>query len=139
MGRPEDGGRGTIAGINVTPLVDIALVLLVIFIVTAKIVVTPAVPLDLPQSSETEDVQVILSVIVPTTGPVLVDGEPMKDEATFEAAVKAVREEHPEVRAVVHAESRTHHARVLDVLDRLKRGGIERVAFAAKPVPEGGA
>lgn len=138
MGRPEDGGRGSIAGINVTPLVDIALVLLVIFIVTAKIVVTPAVPLDLPQSSETEDVQVILSIIVPKTGQILVDGEPMKDDETFDTAVRAVRAEHPEVRAVVHAEAETHHARVLSVLDRLERGGIARVAFAARPVEGGG-
>jgi biopolymer transport protein TolR len=138
VGRPEDGGRGAIAGINVTPLVDIALVLLVIFIVTAKIVVAPAVPLDLPQARETEDVQVILSVIVPTSGPVLVNGEPAEDEAAFGSAVRSVLEEHPEVRAVVHAEGKTPHERVLEVLDRLKRGGIERVAFAARPIAEAG-
>ncbi len=45
-GQPTNGG--IISGINVTPLVDIMLVLLVIFIVTAKIIVSPAVPLDLP-------------------------------------------------------------------------------------------
>jgi hypothetical protein len=46
-GRPANG---IISGINVTPLVDVMLVLLVIFIVTAKIIVTPAVPLDLPHA-----------------------------------------------------------------------------------------
>ena len=138
MGSPGDGSRGAIAGINVTPLVDIALVLLVIFIVTAKIVVAPAVPLDLPEARETEDVQVILSVIVPRSGPALVNGEPVGGDGEFALAVTAVLDEHPEVRAVVHAEGATPHARVLEVLDRLKRSGIERVAFAAKPIAEAG-
>ena len=46
--------RGIISGINVTPLVDVTLVLLVIFIVTAKIVVTPAIPMDLPPAATSE-------------------------------------------------------------------------------------
>ena len=54
---------GIIEGINVTPLVDITLVLLVIFIVTAKIVVTPAVPLDLPRAAGAEELQTVLSVV----------------------------------------------------------------------------
>ena len=49
--------RGIISGINVTPLVDVTLVLLIIFIVTAKIVVTPAVSLDLPRASEGKELQ----------------------------------------------------------------------------------
>ena len=56
---------GIISGINVTPLVDVMLVLLVIFIVTAKMIVTPAVPLDLPHAAHGNEVQVVFSVIVP--------------------------------------------------------------------------
>jgi hypothetical protein len=66
---------GIIEGINVTPLVDITLVLLIIFIVTAKIVVTPAVPLDLPRAAGAEELQTVLSVVVPREGSMLVDGE----------------------------------------------------------------
>ena len=69
----QDSG-GIISGINVTPLVDVMLVLLVIFIVTAKIIVTPAVPLDLPHAAHGEEVQVVLSVILPLRGPMLVNG-----------------------------------------------------------------
>lgn len=137
MAGSNDPGRGAIAGINVTPLVDVALVLLIIFIVTAKIVVAPAVPLDLPKAAQTEEVQVILSVIVPARGPILVDGEPADDMGAFAEAVEPVRAQHPELRAVIHAEGSAAHARVLDVLDRLRRAGVERVAFAADPLPEG--
>ena len=53
---------GMITGINVTPLVDITLVLLIIFIVTAKIALTPAVPMDLPHATQSEAVQTVFSV-----------------------------------------------------------------------------
>ena len=56
------------------------LVLLVIFIVTAKIIVTPAVPLDLPHAAHGEEVQVVLSVIVPVRGPMLVNGAALPND-----------------------------------------------------------
>ena len=65
MAAPSGRRRRDHRGINVTPLVDITLVLLIIFIVTAKIIVTPAVPLDLPRAAHSEEVQVVFSVIVP--------------------------------------------------------------------------
>ena len=70
---------GIIEGINVTPLVDIVLVLLIIFIVTAKMVVAPSVPLDLPQATHGEDVQTIFSVAIPKTGELIIDGVPATD------------------------------------------------------------
>lgn len=53
---------GIIEGINVTPLVDITLVLLMIFMVTAKIAIAPAVPVDLSTASKSDEVQTIFSV-----------------------------------------------------------------------------
>ena len=84
----ETGGRGPITGINVTPLVDITLVLLIILMVTAKIVATPAIPLDLPHASHTEDIQVVLSVIVPARGRVLINGEPVGDDERLRELVE---------------------------------------------------
>ena len=71
---------GIISGINVTPLVDVMLVLLVIFIVTAKIIVTPAAALDLPKAAKTETC-VVFSVIVPEQGPVTVNGQSVPDDS----------------------------------------------------------
>src|SRR5258707_8399271 len=76
-------GNGIISGINVTPLVDIMLVLLVIFMVTTTIVTTPAVPLDLPRASHAEEVQVVFSIVLPAAGPMLVDGEPTASDASL--------------------------------------------------------
>jgi len=128
----NDNG-GIIAGINVTPLVDVMLVLLVIFVVTAKIIVTPAVPLDLPHAAHGEEVQVVLSVILPVRGPMLMNGAPIPDDATFTDKAKGALAGNPDLRAVIQADGEVPHRKVLHVLDLLKGAGITRVAFGALP------
>src|SRR6516162_5774291 len=103
MAATSQNANGIIAGINVTPLVDITLVLLIIFIVTAKIIVTPAVPLDLPEARQSEEIQVIFSVIVPTTGSILVNGVAADDDNLLRLAREAVQHD-AEVRAVISAD-----------------------------------
>jgi len=136
MATSSQDGNGIIAGINVTPLVDITLVLLIIFIVTAKIIVTPAVPLDLPRASQSEEIQVVFSVIVPVNGPTLVDGQPATNDDTLLAAAKQALGKDPDVRAVINADGAVPHRRVLHTLDLIKRAGIARVAFGALPQEE---
>jgi biopolymer transport protein TolR len=124
--QPKSGG--IIEGINVTPLVDITLVLLIIFIVTAKMVVAPSVPLDLPQASQGEEVQSIFAVTIPKGGQLLVDGETIVDTTLGERAKKALLKD-KELRAVIQADGDVPHRRVIEVLDRLKEVGLTRVAF----------
>jgi biopolymer transport protein TolR len=119
---------GIIEGINVTPLVDIVLVLLVIFIVTAKFVVSPAVPLDLPQASQGEEVQTIFSVTIEKSGALRLDGAPIADGSLAEHAKGALAKD-KELRAVIQADGDVPHRRVIAVLDRLKSAGLTRVAF----------
>jgi biopolymer transport protein TolR len=126
-------GNGIISGINVTPLVDVMLVLLVIFIVTAKIIVTPAVPLDLPHAAHGEEVQVVLSIIVPVRGAMLVDGVPLPSEDALTEKARAAAAGNPELRAVIQSDGDVPHRRVIRVLDDLKGAGITRVAFGALP------
>jgi biopolymer transport protein ExbD len=114
-------------------MVDITLVLLIIFIVTAKIVVTPAVPLDLPHASQSEEVQVIFSVILPAEGATLVNGEAVADDAALVEKAKAALGADQEVRAVINADGAVPHRRVLHTLDLLKASGLVHVAFGALP------
>ncbi|MFW6067055.1 MAG: ExbD/TolR family protein [Myxococcota bacterium] len=133
MAGPTQTGRGIISGINVTPLVDIVLVLLIIFMVTAKIVVSPAVPLDLPRATEGRDVQVVFSVLLPSDGRLLVDGTPVSGEGALEAQARRALAEEPELRAVIQADGAVPHRRVIGTLDALKRAGVTRIAFGALP------
>jgi biopolymer transport protein TolR len=124
---------GIISGINVTPLVDVMLVLLVIFIVTAKIIVIPAVPLDLPKAAKTEDVQVVFSVIVPEQGPVTVNGQSVSDDSGLAGQARSAVGRDPDLRAVIEAEGGVPHRRVVAILDALRSAGVAHIAFGALP------
>jgi biopolymer transport protein ExbD len=130
--------NGIIAGINITPLVDVSLVLLIIFIVTAKLVVAPAVPLELPRATQTQETQVIFSVAVPVTGPIVANGIALTDESQLTRSASEALTRHPELRVVIQADGAVPHRRVIHVIDRLKRGGVARIAFAALPPADGG-
>jgi len=127
---------GIIAGINVTPMVDVMLVLLVIFVVTAKIIVTPAVPLDLPRAAHGEEVQVVLSIVLPVRGATLVNGAAVSDDAALEERARTALAGSPDLRAVIQADGDVPHRRVVHLLDQLKGVGITRVAFGALPVDD---
>lgn len=119
---------GLIEGINVTPLVDIMLVLLVIFMVTARLVDSPAVPLDLPQAAQSEDVQTVLAISITATGQILVNGEDSTEAALLDSARRALAKD-AELRAVIQADGAVPHRQVISVLDQLKEAGLTRVAF----------
>lgn len=126
---------GIIQGINVTPLVDILLVLLVIFMVTAQFTSPQAIPLNLPQSSESDTMQMVFSVTVPEDGPLQVDGETVAAGDLPELAKKAL-EDDPKLRAVIQADGDVPHRRVISVMDALREGGLSRVAFTTTPSPD---
>jgi biopolymer transport protein ExbD len=124
-----------IEGINVTPLVDITLVLLIIFMVTAKLVDNPALPLDLPQASQSEDLQTILAISITASGQLLMDGEVTESTAMREKVRQALARD-PELRAVIQADGAVPHRQVISVLDQLKEAGLTRVAFGTvRPEP----
>ncbi len=128
---------GIIEGIIVTPLVEITLVLLLVFIVTAKMVVNPAVPVDLPQAAQSEAVQTILAVAITPDGALLADGDPCSEEELRTRARQALQQD-KELRAVIQADGAVSHRRVMEVLDLLRGEGLTRVAFGAvKPETSG--
>jgi len=138
MGGSSNDEGGLVTGINVTPLVDVTLVLLIIFIVTAKVIVTPALPADLPRGSTTQAVETSLSLVVPGEGNWTLNGLPLAVGAdgqaeSLVAAARAAVQKNPEVRAVVSAGGAVPHRVVFQALDLLRQGGIEHVAFGALP------
>jgi biopolymer transport protein ExbD len=135
MAQSSNDRGGLITGINVTPLVDITLVLLIIFIVTAKIMVTPALPIDLPKASQGQEVQVIFSVVLTADGVTHLNGAPIGNEEVLLSQATASLAQNPGLRAVIQADGDVPHRRVMATMDVLKRSGIERIAFAIEPVP----
>lgn len=136
MGSMNDHGDGMMSGINVTPMVDVTLVLLVIFLVTARLISSPSVPVDLPRASTGGEQQVVLAVTLEASGGTRLDGRPAADDE-IRAAARAARERDPEMRAVLQADGAVTHERVVHVMDLLRQEGIARLAFGVQPASGG--
>jgi biopolymer transport protein ExbD len=133
------GGAGEadegITGINVTPLVDITLVLLIIFMVTTKIVLNQTVPLDLPKAATgSSDVQTVFSIVLAADGRALVDSNAIPNDDAILPLARDAQAQHPELRAVIKADAAVTHGRVIHVLDLLKQAKVSKIAFGVSPV-----
>jgi biopolymer transport protein ExbD len=125
-----------IVGINVTPLVDITLVLLIIFMVTAKMIAGQGVPLDLPKAATASAAQSVFNLSIDAHGNVLANGAPVKDRSELGERARDLLREDPGLRALISAETASSHGSVLQVMDGLREAGITKIAFAAeKGVP----
>lgn len=121
-----------IVGINVTPLVDVVLVLLVVLMVTAGFVVAKALPVDLPSGATGEAVHKTMAISIDAEGRTFVDARPAA-EGELRAAMRAARRADPDVRAMIAADGRAAHRSVVQVLDLLRQEGIVRFAINVRP------
>ena len=136
-GGAQDDPNETITGINVTPLVDIMLVLLIIFMVTAKLIVSKSVPLDLPKAASGSDIQTIFSIVLAADGTTQIDSRPVASDDVILGKAREAREKNPELRAIIKADSAVPHGRVIHVLDLLKQAQVAKIAFGVSPVAPG--
>lgn len=132
-GTPTRSSR-MIEGINVTPLVDVTLVLLVIFIVTAKMVIQQATPLDLPEATHGDAIEVVYAVAIGADGALRIDGDPV-ELAHVADRTRAALQRHPQARGIIEAHRAVPHGRVMAVMDVLRGAGMHRIAFATEPPP----
>jgi len=137
MASNASSGDEGITGINVTPLVDITLVLLIVFMVTAKLIAGQGMELDLPKAASARAVQTVFTVSIGTDGHLDVNGQPLSDVGSLRARAGTALAATPELRAVIQASKASSHGRVLSVMDQLRLAGLTRIAFAAEPPLEG--
>jgi biopolymer transport protein ExbD len=123
-----------ISGINVTPLVDVTLVLLIIFMVTAKLISGQGIPLDLPKAKTAGATQTVLSVSIDAQGAVMANGKPVSSDAELRGRASRALQDDPELRTVIAASSNASHGKVMHVLDTVRDAGITKVAFAADKI-----
>jgi biopolymer transport protein ExbD len=124
----EDG----INAINVTPLVDIMLVLLVIFMVASAYIVKDTIEVELPKAatgSETTDLT--LSLVLDKDNKLYLNGLPSTEEEVAKACQDAVAK-NPEVQAIVAADDGVRHGRVVRLIDLIRINGLTRFAINVK-------
>jgi biopolymer transport protein TolR len=122
--------NGIIGSINVTPLVDITLVLLIIFMVTAKLVIAPssALQLTLPKAASGEAIQVVFAISLTKDGAAFIDGKPVPDDEAIKLRAADELARHPDLRAVIQADGDVSHKRVVHVMDLLSQAHVTQIA-----------
>ena len=133
MAGPIGGGQDDepIAAINVVPLVDIILVVLIIFMVTAPLVLKPTIDINLPKASSGEEssVPTALNIAVSSAGEIRLNGQvsTLQDVTAF--AAKTVSEK-PDTPAILQADKSVTLERLTEIIDVVKSAGVKRVAFS---------
>ena len=131
-GGDEDAGR-MIVDINVTPLVDITLVLLIIFMVTASYIVSPAIKVDLPKAaSGTDQAKTTLALTLMKDGGLYLNGQRSNDQAVV-AYIGTELPKNPDLQAIIAADRVVPHGDVVHVIDLVKRAGVHRFAINVDP------
>lgn len=132
------GDDEILAEINVTPLVDIMLVLLIIFMLTSESVAEkvkkPAIEVDLPQAASSQEKPgTPLSVVINKDGDLFINGDPATTEQLREQVRRRVLAAGKgRAEAVLSADRRVTHGAVVRVIDTIRLLGIENVAINTK-------
>jgi biopolymer transport protein ExbD len=128
-----DDDNGMIVNINVTPLVDITLVLLIIFMVTASYIVSPAIKVDLPKAASGSDqTKTTLAVTISKDGNVYLNGERSSDGRIVDY-IHGELPKNPDLQAIIAADKAVSHGDVIHVIDLVKRSGVHRFALNVDP------
>lgn len=127
------GGPKAVSDINVTPFVDVMLVLLIVFMVTAPMLAA-GVKVNLPKASGVAALSPAkepLVISIKADGTVFV-GQDARSGPDFDAAIKARLAEDPKVMAHIRADASVPYEKVLDTMAALSRDGVGQLAFIGK-------
>ena len=131
-----------IVGINVTPLVDVTLVLLIIFMVTANFIVRETEEVDVPSVAgpTNQTPEGPLMIVLNKEAQLFFDGAPL-DEAGLQVKLREAVAKDKEARAVITADQALNYGKVMHLIDVVKTEGISKFALniekeaAAAPTP----
>ena len=127
------GRRAPMAEINVTPLVDVMLVLLIIFMVTAPLM-TAGVPVNLPESraKALDQEQKPVQIAIDETGTIFVDNEAVTEEALSTRLAAIAGKPGPDgkpAQVFLRADQALGYGKVMRVMGELNRAGLNRVSL----------
>jgi len=134
-GRLSQGDDELISDINVTPLVDVVLVLLIIFMVTASYIVKESIEVDLPRAAAAgEATGSILALVLTSDGTVYLDGTRADEAQVRQKAREAVARDR-DTRAIISADRMSLHGAVVRLIDLVKEAGVTRFAIHVEKEP----
>ncbi len=128
--KPQSEDESALSEINVTPLVDVMLVLVIILLVTAPLL-TQSVHVTLPKTTQTTaDVNAQpLHLSIDAQGVITVNKIPMADLGALEFALKAELEKNPEIGVHLYADKAVVYEKLAEVMATAQHAGIVKLAF----------
>jgi biopolymer transport protein ExbD len=118
-----------IAQINIIPFVDVALVLLIIFVLTANLIAHASIPVDLPKAaSGNASVGPTVNIVLTAAGDLFLDGAHVTPEALTAGVEHRFRAD-PRLRAVIAADKAVRYEYVVQIIDALKQIGLSAFAL----------
>ena len=124
----DDDSQG-ITDINVTPFVDVALVLLVVFMVTAKLIVARGVEIDKPKASTGGEVQSTLRVSVNKEGELFVNGDKYTTDVAAVARIKEIAATSTKPKAIIAGSKVGAYGNVMRAIDVVQQAGVTAIAL----------
>jgi len=134
FGRLErNPGAQPMSDINMTPLIDVMLVLLVIFMITAPLM-TSSLKLDLPRTdaAQASDTPLFVSVALDRDGRTFW-GDEAVDAATFAERIAAAAKRNPQTEVQLRADKAVPYGRVAELIGVVQKAGLTRIGFVTEP------
>lgn len=123
-----------IADINITPFVDIILVVLIIFMVTATYIVRQSIKVTLPEAATGENTDTTsLGLMLDREGALFLDGEPITNDA-LRAFIRQEKAKKADLICLIAADEATPHGKVVGLIDLVKQEGVVKFAINIEPV-----
>ena len=125
-----------LAELNITPLLDLAFVLLVIFIITTTPIVN-VLNVDLPAAAKRpkDPKPKINYVTVENSGQMYLNRDPV-DLASLQEKVVAMRLDNPDLNIVIRGSAKTKYKNIVNVMDMLQQANVGKVNLATEPLPD---
>jgi biopolymer transport protein ExbD len=125
----KDDGDDAITDINVTPFVDVVLVLLIVFMVTAKLIVARGVEIDKPKAASGGEVQSTLRVSINAGGELFVNGDRFDSDDTAVARIKEIAATSDKPKAIIAGDRKGAYGGVMRAIDLVQQAGISAIAL----------
>jgi len=125
----SDDDDEAITDINVTPFVDIVLVLLITFMVTAKLIVARGIEIDKPKASSGGDVQSTLRVSIDAKGALFVNGDRFDADEAAIARIREVAKTTDKPKAIIAGDRNGAYGGVMRAIDLVQQAGITAIAL----------